>query len=100
MLHVFGDECPNFVETIPELPRNANNPDDAETKNVADHIPDAWRYMCMTAGTAGGPIIYENTTSATQEGIRQLHEEENAAYLPSEPLVGGRFVHGNLGMRF
>lgn len=102
MVHVFGDECPNFVETIPELPRDPNNPDDAATKNVPDHIPDAWRYLCMTAGTAGGPVIYENQTNASSDDIRQLHEEESAAYLPAQAslIEGGRFVIGDLGMRF
>lgn len=102
MVHVFGDECPNFVETIPELPRDKNNPDDAETKNVPDHIADAWRYMCMTTGTAGGPVIYDNTSAASPEGIRALQEEEeNSAYLPARQSLhgGGRFVAGNLGMR-
>jgi phage terminase large subunit len=99
LLHVFGDECPNFVETIPELPRKASDPDDAETKNVPDHMPDAWRYMCMTAGTAGGPVIYENESSASPEDIRQLHEEETAAYLPAQsPLYGGRFAGGEFRM--
>lgn len=99
MLHVFGDECPNFVETVPELPRDKNNPDDAETKNVPDHIPDAWRYLCMTAGTAGGPVVYENESSASPEAIYQLHEEERAAYLPAPTLYGGKFASGNFRMR-
>jgi hypothetical protein len=99
MLHVFGDCCPVFVETIPALERDKNNPDDADTKGE-DHMPDAWRYMCMIAGMSGGPVLYENEKGISPEDIRRLHEEENAAYLPAQPQAFGRFVVGNLGMKF
>jgi hypothetical protein len=99
MMHVFGDECPSFVETVPELPRHPLNPDDAETKNVEDHIPDAWRYLCMTAGTSGGPVIYDNDArEATSADVRQLHEEEGAAYMPESARQIGPFVVGDLRM--
>lgn len=100
LLHVFGDECPNFVETIPELPRDKNNPDDAETKNVPDHIADAWRYMCMTAGTAGGPVMYDNENGASAEDMRHLQEEALLAYSPQPVSTDDRFVMGDLRMKF
>ena len=63
MLHVFEETCPMFIETIPTLPRSQIKPDDAETKNVEDHIADALRYMCMEVGTFATPIFYDSTPS-------------------------------------
>jgi hypothetical protein len=93
MMHVFGDQCPSFVEWIPALERDKNNPDDADTKGE-DHMPDAWRYLCMTAAASGGAVFYENDKGISQEDIRRLHEEENAAYLPASVTVRGPFAYG------
>jgi hypothetical protein len=93
MMHVFGDQCPSFVEWIPALERDKNNPDDADTKGE-DHMPDAWRYLCMTASVASGGVFYENDKGISQEDIRRLHEEENAAYLPASVTVRGPFAYG------
>lgn len=60
MVHVFGDSCPSFIEYIPSLPRSKTKPDDAETTNVEDHMPDAFRYLCMAVGTYARPIIYDD----------------------------------------
>jgi len=42
-LYVTSD-CPNFIRTIPVLPRDEKNPDDIDT-NAEDHIADEARYM-------------------------------------------------------
>jgi hypothetical protein len=68
MLHVFEETCPMFIETIPTLPRSKIKPDDAETKNVEDHIPDALRYMCMEVGTFASPILYSDHLASEQTG--------------------------------
>jgi hypothetical protein len=64
MLHVFEEACPMFIETIPTLPRSLIKPDDAETKNVEDHIADALRYMCMEVGTFASPVFYDSNPSS------------------------------------
>lgn len=108
-LHVFGDECPNFVDTIPALPRSETNPDDAVTKLVADHIPDALRYLCMSVGTNARPVFYDDQPTPSQKDNRELQEAENAARqqvlreyggeVPS--MVGGIFASNRgLGMTF
>ena len=102
-LHVFGDECPNFVDTIPALPRSDTNPDDAMTKGVPDHMPDALRYLCMSVGTNARPIFYDDDPSLTAP-IPASDQELIAAHyaqlgLETKPMVGGLFA-GNLGMTF
>jgi hypothetical protein len=47
LMHIFDGNCPQFVEDMPALPRSQTRPDDAETRNVADHLPDA----CLIPGT-------------------------------------------------
>lgn len=43
-LFVVKDDCPNFVRTIPVLPRSSKNPDDVNSESE-DHIFDAVKYM-------------------------------------------------------
>ena len=43
-LFVVKDDCPNFVRTIPVLPRSTKNPDDVNSESE-DHIFDAVKYM-------------------------------------------------------
>jgi hypothetical protein len=43
-LFVVKDNCPNFVRTIPVLPRSSKNPDDVNSESE-DHIFDAVKYM-------------------------------------------------------
>lgn len=45
-LYVFADNCPNFVRTIPTLPRNKKNPDDVDSK-AEDHCYDSARYRVL-----------------------------------------------------
>ena len=85
MLHVFEDKCPQFVEQIPALPRSNAKPDDAETRNVDDHIPDALRYVCMYAGNYARPIIYDDGPMF-KTGLPEtmaIANEEDAKSLPS-----------------
>jgi len=103
-LHVFGDECPNFIDTIPALPRSDTNPDDAMTKNVPDHMPDALRYLCMAVGTNARPIFYDDDPSLTAPIPASDQELIEAQYAQlgietHRPLAGGLFA-GNLGMTF
>lgn len=39
--------CVNIIRDLASLPRSKNDPEDAATKNVNDHYPDALRYMLM-----------------------------------------------------
>ncbi|MGH7194653.1 MAG: hypothetical protein ACREJM_14135 [Candidatus Saccharimonadales bacterium] len=59
-LFVVKDDCPNFVRTIPVLPRSPKNPDDVDSESE-DHIFDAVKYMLqadraprMTSRRLGG----------------------------------------------
>jgi len=100
MIHVFEDKCPMFIETIPALPRSSAKPDDAETKNVDDHIADALRYVIMAVGTYARPILYDeeprfkpiNFNDAMAQGPDQENEGQGMAL----PMFGGKFV-GELG---
>jgi len=95
MIHVFEDKCPMFIETIPALPRSSAKPDDAETKNVDDHIADALRYVIMAVGTYARPILYDEEPRFKQIGFPNTmaqgpdHENEGMA-LPM--YGGGKFV--------
>jgi hypothetical protein len=93
MLHVFEDKCPMFIETIPALPRSSGRPDDAETKNVDDHIADALRYVIMAVGTYARPILYD------EDPMFKTGLPDTMAMGPKEdyqgeslPLIGGKFV--------
>lgn len=102
MLHVFEEECPEWWRTMTSLPRDENKPDDAATKGVEDHIPDATRYLCMQVGTSASPVFYDDDDKTPAErAVEQLQRETAAAFdpTPTMPLVAGRFA-GNLGMRF
>jgi len=93
MLHVFEDKCPQFVEQIPALPRSQAKPDDAETRNVDDHIPDALRYVCMYAGNYARPIIYEDS-AVFKTGLpptMAIATEEDAKSLP-QPRFNDMFA--------
>jgi hypothetical protein len=43
-LFVVKHHCPNFVRTVPVLPRSPKNPDDVNSESE-DHIFDAVKYM-------------------------------------------------------
>jgi hypothetical protein len=97
MLHVFEDKCPMFLETIPALPRSAAKPDDAETRNVDDHIADALRYVIMSVGTYARPVLYD------EDPMFKVGLPETMIEVPrstddglSLPMFGGKFV-GELG---
>lgn len=45
-LYVFAGKCPNFVRTIPTLPRDKKNPDDVNS-HAEDHAYDAARYRVL-----------------------------------------------------
>ena len=44
---VVYSSCVNVIRDLPSLPRSKRNPEDAETSGVADHYPDALRYLLM-----------------------------------------------------
>ena len=101
MLHVFEDKCPMFIETIPSLPRSQTKPDDAETKNVEDHIADALRYVCMAVGTYARPVIYEQNPTfkmSLPEGMVEGPPPGNPDEGKPLPMMGGKFVMGDFGM--
>lgn len=45
--------CEHFLRTIPSLPRDENNPDDADT-DVEDHVADEVRYVVYSRGKTLG----------------------------------------------
>lgn len=56
------DNYPNFVRTVPVLPRSTKNPDDVNSESE-DHIFDAVKYMLQAdrsphirSGRLGGPL--------------------------------------------
>jgi hypothetical protein len=51
-LFVFNT-CRQFIRTVPELPRDADNPDDVDS-DAEDHIWDETRYRVMTRSTNAG----------------------------------------------
>ena len=89
MFHVFESACPKFIETVPTLPRDDIRPDDAKTRNVEDHMADAWRYVNMYAGHYARPLIYEDYTPPTpQQVLERMNARPAVDY--SQPM--------NLGM--
>jgi len=100
MLHVFEESCPQFVEQIPSLPRSATKPDDAETRNVPDHIADALRYVCMYAGNYARPIIYESNpvfNTGLPDTMVAVMEDESQPL--QSPNFGNMFV-GDFSLPF
>lgn len=96
LLHVFGTRCPMFVETIPALPRTDTKSDDAKTRNVADHMPDALRYMVSGIGAHASPVIYEDEVEQTLKQLNAPVPEGPPQQIidptrPPVPLVGGLF---------
>lgn len=88
MLHVLDGTCANFIETIPSLPRNLTKPDDAATTNVADHMPDALRYMCMHIGAHARPIFYDDSPGPSIRDVQKMNEELQAAYSTTGFVMG------------
>lgn len=52
MLHVLDGAAPEFMRTMPDLPRDKNRPEDVDTDGE-DHWYDACRYLALSIG--GGP---------------------------------------------
>jgi hypothetical protein len=101
MLHVFEDKCPMFIETIPALPRSTVKPDDAETRNVDDHIPDALRYVIMAVGTHARPIIYDEDPmfrSGLPETMAHGRKNDSMDSGDRLPILGGKFVVGGFDL--
>ena len=48
-LFVVGEHCPQFLRTVPSLPRDERDLDDADTQ-AEDHIADCVRYRCWSGG--------------------------------------------------
>lgn len=100
MLHVFGDQCPMFIEEVTNLPRDPNNPDDAATRNVQDHAMDATRYLLMFAGNYGRPVFHDDNQSPPARPQKPAQEEQEVlppSYPEREMLVAGRFA-GDLSL--
>ena len=48
-LFVVGERCVQFLRTVPSLPRDERDPDDADT-TAEDHLADGVRYRCWSGG--------------------------------------------------
>jgi len=57
-LFVFGEHCPQFLRTVPILPRDEKDMDDVDT-DAEDHIGDTARYRVVAAG---GVLISGSTS--------------------------------------
>jgi hypothetical protein len=79
MFHIFEAACPKFIETVPSLPRDDIRPDDAKTRNVEDHMADAWRYVNMYAGNFARPLIYDDYTPPTAQQILERMNDRPTA---------------------
>ncbi len=86
MFHVFEDKCPNFIETIPTLPRDPARPEDA-LKGPGDHLADAWRYVCMAVGTHARPVFHEDEDRPYISPASG--EPSMAPRPPANPFFGG-----------
>lgn len=51
-MFVVGDRCPNFLRTVPTLPRDDDNLDDVDT-DAEDHVGDEVRYRVRWRGGSG-----------------------------------------------
>lgn len=88
MFHVFESACPKFIETVPTLPRDDIRPDDAKTRNVEDHMADAWRYVNMYAGHYARPLFYDDYTPPTaQQILERINDQPAVDY--SQPMRTG-----------
>lgn len=54
-LHVLEGTCPNFMSTMPNLPRDPHNIEDVDT-DAEDHAYDAFRYGIMQIGSTARPV--------------------------------------------
>ncbi len=94
MVHVFRDSCPMFIRTIPILTRDPLKPEDAATKNVEDHIADAWRYLCMQVGTYARPVFYDDIPYTPSKAPEQEEGQPVARPLQSAQLYAGNWKLG------
>jgi hypothetical protein len=61
---------PTLISSIPDLPRDKNNPEDVDSLNGIWHFPDAWRYGEMTYSMRG-----HKPRAQIQEGTREWYNE-------------------------
>jgi len=93
MFHIFEATCPKFIETVPTLPRDDIRPDDAKTRNVEDHMADAWRYVTMYAGNFARPVFYDDYTPPTAKQIFDRMQSRPAVDF-SQPVKAGMSTEG------
>lgn len=66
LLHVFLDQCPNLVRTLPDLPRDRRNIEDVNTR-AEDHAADALRYLLMEARLPSGAFHHSSDPAASSD---------------------------------
>ena len=93
MFHIFEATCPKLIETVPTLPRDDIRPDDAKTRNVEDHMADAWRYVNMYAGNYARPVLYGDYTPPTAKQIFDRMQARPAVDY-SQPMKIGTSAEG------
>lgn len=67
---VFFNTCTDTIRTLPELPRDKNNPEDLNSA-AEDHLADALRYLCMAVYRVPP---HESTTRTELRKIASLRE--------------------------
>jgi hypothetical protein len=67
-LFVVKAHCPQFLRTIPVLPRSSKNPDDADGA-AEDHIADALRYAITYDRTPGVTYRERGDCSSSRRGV-------------------------------
>lgn len=72
MLHVLDGACPEFMQTMADMPRDPNRPEDVDT-DAPDHWYDAARYALMSVGGAPSLVVWDedrpNIVPAEQQTI-------------------------------
>jgi hypothetical protein len=86
MLYIFSN-CSHAIRTLPALPMDPDNPEDADT-TAEDHYPDDLRYACMSRPwrkprqRAPEPVKTLQTMTYDDLWTMAAQEADNAAYRP------------------
>jgi hypothetical protein len=78
-LFVVKDDCPNFVRTVPVLPRSTKNPDDVNSESE-DHIFDAVKHVAGRSVAAHEHVAASSMVKRTHCGVVLWHFRGTASH--------------------
>lgn len=83
-VHIFST-CTELIRTLPALPHAMRgNPEDADTASD-DHLPDAFRYLCMSIGVGAEFVLLDPAPDTTFSDLLGDYRTAGAyAFRPSE----------------